>query len=128
MTPILYRLVKREKEPASTPYSHYRSFQDNGDIHIRRVSDLVASGARSTDTSRAYTGSNFELEPELEGIKEPSSHRDLDPSDSNANPSDGDTHKDETAKVGTLSGWLNTASGLYFLLGLLYGGLNQKQL
>lgn len=96
MTPIVYRLFKREKEPDSAPYSHYQSFQNNGDIHMRRVSDLVASGAR-LDAGRAYTGINFELEHKSEGIKEQtdSSSSQLDPSYSNANPSD----KDETPKV-----------------------------
>lgn len=67
---------------------------------MRRVSDLIASGAR-LDTGRAYTGINFELEPQSEAIKEQtdSSSSQLDPSYSNANPSDGDTHKDETPKV-----------------------------
>ncbi|KAE9408413.1 hypothetical protein BT96DRAFT_970719 [Gymnopus androsaceus JB14] len=49
MIPFLYRLIgKHDRDIDSKPYTHYPSFQTNGDICMRRVSDLVASGIRST--------------------------------------------------------------------------------
>ncbi|KAE9405767.1 hypothetical protein BT96DRAFT_317079 [Gymnopus androsaceus JB14] len=38
---------KRDGDIDSKPYTHYPSIQTNGDIHMRRVSDLVASESRS---------------------------------------------------------------------------------
>ncbi|KAE9406536.1 hypothetical protein BT96DRAFT_1014774 [Gymnopus androsaceus JB14] len=56
LTPYIYRLIgKRDGDIDSKPYTHYPSIQTNGDIRMRRVSDLVASGIHLTDTSRAST-------------------------------------------------------------------------
>ncbi|KAE9408412.1 hypothetical protein BT96DRAFT_849516 [Gymnopus androsaceus JB14] len=64
--PFLYRLIgKRDGDIDSKPYTHYPSFQTNGDIRMRRVSDLIASGIRLTDTGRVSTSARVQ-EPELE--------------------------------------------------------------
>ncbi|KAE9406593.1 hypothetical protein BT96DRAFT_1051341 [Gymnopus androsaceus JB14] len=56
LTPFLYRLIgKSDGDIDSKPCTHYPSFQTNGDIRMRRVSDLVASGIRLTDTGRIST-------------------------------------------------------------------------
>ncbi|KAE9406592.1 hypothetical protein BT96DRAFT_1014812 [Gymnopus androsaceus JB14] len=58
LTPFLYRLIgKRDGDIDSKPYTHYPSVQTNGDIRMRRVSDLVASGIRLADADRASTSS-----------------------------------------------------------------------
>lgn len=79
LTPVVYRFIKREKESNdSTPNSLYRSFQSNGDIRMRRVSDLVGSGARLTPGH--ILNIQFASELEGEGKREQmksSSHREL---------------------------------------------------
>ncbi|KAE9406581.1 hypothetical protein BT96DRAFT_221871 [Gymnopus androsaceus JB14] len=91
LTPYIYRLIgKRNGDIDSKPYTHYPSIQTNGDIRMRRVSELVASDIRfRTDTGRVSTSVRVQ-EPESEG-----KHEDLMvlgpsfSSDSNASPLDG---------------------------------------
>lgn len=47
LVPFFYRLIKQDGDFDSKPYTHYQSFQSNGDIRIRRVSDLVPSPLHS---------------------------------------------------------------------------------
>lgn len=83
LIPVAYRLIKREKEVESTPYSQYLSFQNNGEICMRRVSDLVSSGSI-----------RFESEPEAD-----LSSSQFALSDSNSHPStDGDEIPKELAQ------------------------------
>ncbi|KAE9406563.1 hypothetical protein BT96DRAFT_221598 [Gymnopus androsaceus JB14] len=93
LTPFLTRLLgKHDGDIDSKPYTHYPSIQTNGDIRMRRVSDLVASGIRLTDTGRVSTSVRVQ-EPDPPGPKR--KHEDLmvlgSPlsSDSNAGPLDG---------------------------------------
>ncbi|KAE9406582.1 hypothetical protein BT96DRAFT_1051323 [Gymnopus androsaceus JB14] len=93
LTPYIYRLIgKREVDIDSKPYTHYPSIQTNGDIRMRRVSDLVASGIRLTDSGRVSTSVRVQ-EPEPPDPKR--IHEDLTvlgpslSSDSNASPLDG---------------------------------------
>ena len=89
LTPFLYRLIgKREVDIDSKPYTHYPSIQTNGDIRMRRVSDLVASGIRLADTGRVSTSIRVQ-----EPVPEPERKHEAPGSslfpDSNTSPSDG---------------------------------------
>ncbi|KAE9403388.1 hypothetical protein BT96DRAFT_489594 [Gymnopus androsaceus JB14] len=86
LTSFLYRIMgKRDGDIDSKPYTHYPSFQTNGDIRMRRVSDLVTSGIRLTDTGLVSTSARVqEPEPERKDEQLGSSISDL-----NTSPSDG---------------------------------------
>ncbi|KAE9406590.1 hypothetical protein BT96DRAFT_222241 [Gymnopus androsaceus JB14] len=88
LTPFLCRLMgKCDGEIDSKPYTHYPSIQTNGDICLRRVSDLVTSSIRFADTGRVSTSARVQ-EPESERKNEPLDSSCLF-SDSNARPLDG---------------------------------------
>ncbi|KAF5371899.1 hypothetical protein D9757_010600 [Collybiopsis confluens] len=43
LAPYAYRTIRREGDFDSKPCTHYRSFQEDGGVRIRRISDLVPS-------------------------------------------------------------------------------------
>ncbi|KAF5392775.1 hypothetical protein D9757_001010 [Collybiopsis confluens] len=51
LTPYLYRLIKPEEDFDSEPCTYYRSYEPDGVIRVRRVSDL-APDVRFTDMTR----------------------------------------------------------------------------
>ncbi|KAE9406535.1 hypothetical protein BT96DRAFT_1014773 [Gymnopus androsaceus JB14] len=91
LTPYIYRLIgKRDGDIDSKPYTHYPSIQTNGDIRMRRVSDLLVSGVRLTDTGRVSTSVRVqEPEPPKIKLEDPVVLGLSLSSDSNASPSDG---------------------------------------
>ncbi|KAF5371908.1 hypothetical protein D9757_010599 [Collybiopsis confluens] len=46
LAPYIYRIIRREGDFDSKPYTYYRSVQEDGSIRMRRVSDLTRSNIR----------------------------------------------------------------------------------
>ncbi|KAE9406599.1 hypothetical protein BT96DRAFT_971853 [Gymnopus androsaceus JB14] len=105
LTPFICQLIgKHGGDIDSKPYTHYPSIQTNGDIRMRRVSDLVASGIHLTNTGRVSTSVR---------VSEPESERKQELS--NTSPSDGmDSYEIPKTELFQSNSSLVRESGQYY--------------